>query len=168
MKGLTFGATTLVIFVFTFSAADSIGFVPCYVDDTCTSVALSNLPELGEKNIAATAPAAPEAQVALPERIRAEAVGMDLPVQDSSTRDIDELYEMLKKGPVRYVDSAKLGEEGNVLIFGHSSQLPIVTNKMYKAFNRVPDLKADDTITLEGGGKEYVYRVLSVKSVDVA
>ena len=153
----------------TLSAADSIGFVPYYVDGTeptRSRVAIADLPELGEEQIVA----APIPEIAivgvLPERIRSSAINLDLPVQDSATRDIDELTEMLKDGPVRYVDSAKLGEKGNVLIFGHSSQLPVVNNRMYKAFNRVPELKEGDTITLEGGGKEFVYSVLSVKKVD--
>ncbi len=163
-----FFAVSLVLFVFSLSAADSIGFVPYYVDGTePRSLALDSLPELGEEN---AIPALPQALVTsiLPERIRSNAINLDLPVQDSDTRDIEALYEMLKNGPVRYVDSAKLGEKGNVLIFGHSSQLPIVKNQMYKAFNKVPDLVAGETITIEGGGKEFVYSVVSVKSVDIA
>lgn len=172
-----FVALSIVIFVMTLSAADSIGFVPYYVDGTeptRSRIAIADLPELGElpswtviareREREADLPNAAIAIV--PERIQSNAINLDLPVQDSDTRDIDELYEMLKNGPVRYVDSAKLGEKGNVLILGHSSQLPVVVNQMYKAFNRVPDLKAGDTITLEGGGKEFVYSVRSVKQVD--
>lgn len=166
-----FLAMTILIFVMSLSAADSIGFVPYYVDGTeptRSRVAIADLPELGEEVELPVRAPEPEATVVgvLPERIRSAGINLDLPVQDSSTRDIDELTEMLKDGPVRYVDSAKLGEKGNVVIFGHSSQLPVVNNRMYKAFNRVPELKAGDTITLEGGGKEFVYSVLSVKKVD--
>jgi len=167
----TFAAFTILIFVLTLSAADSIGFVPYYVDGTepmSSRVAIADMPELGEEGIGPT-PISPITAVgALPERIRSSSISLDLPVQDSDTRDIDALYEMLKEGPVRYVDSAKLGEEGNVLIFGHSSQLPVVTNQMYKAFNNVPDLEAGDSIIIEGGGKEYVYSVVSIKSVDIS
>lgn len=162
-----FLAATVVIFVMSLSAADSIGFVPYYIDGTeptRSRVAISDLPELGEKKPISTPQ--PEPMGVVPTRIRSAAINLDLQVQDSTTRDIDELTEMLKDGPVRYVDSAKLGEKGNVVIFGHSSQLPVVNNRMYKAFNRVPELEAGDTITLEGGGKEFVYSVLSVKKVD--
>lgn len=159
---------SVMIFVFSLSAADSVGFVPYYVDGTeptRSRVAIAELPELGREAVPAPEPTAAGI---LPERIRSAAIDLDLPVQDSDTRDIEALYEMLKKGPVRYVDSAKLGEEGNVLIFGHSSQLPVVTNQMYKAFNGVPNLEAGDTITIEGGGKEFVYSVTSVRSVDIS
>lgn len=162
-----FVAMTMVIFVMTLSAADSIGFVPYYIDGTeptRSRVAIADLPDLGEEQTIQTAE--PDVVGVVPTRIRSSIIDLDLPVQDSTTRDIDELTEMLKDGPVRYVDSAKLGEKGNVLIFGHSSQLPVVHNQMYKAFNRVPELKEGDAITLEGGGKEFVYSVRTVKKVD--
>ena len=163
-----FLAATTVVFFLSLSAADSVGFVPYYVDgtesDRPASVSLSNLPELGEE-LPDPEPQ-PEEVGVLPSRIRIPAIDLDLPVLNPDTRDIDKLDAILKNGPARYVDSALLGQKGNVLIFGHSSHLPIVHNQMYKAFNRVPDLKEGDTITLEGEGKEFSYRVLSVNSVD--
>ena len=87
-------------------------------------------------------------------------------ISNPDTRDVTKLDTILQNGPARYVDSAKLGEKGNVLIFGHSSHLPIVHNQMYKAFNKIPDLKAGATIIVEGGGKAYEYSVIDVKSVE--
>ncbi|MBI4128697.1 MAG: sortase, partial [Parcubacteria group bacterium] len=149
-------------------------FVPCYVDGSeCPAkiVPLSTLPELGEE--AALPPAPPEEtmQAALPARILISDVALDLPVQNPETRDIAALDELLKKGPIRYVDSAKLGEDGNVLIFAHTSHLPVVKNQMYKAFNRIPELKPGDLITLDGEDqngvkKTYLYTVNSVRQVD--
>jgi len=159
----------VVIFVCTLSAADSVGFVPCYVDDTpCSteSVALSNLPELGEELPFSNLQVEPEVPSVLPERIIISAIDLDLPVQNPQTRDIEKLDEYLKEGPVRYMDSAELGEKGNVLIFAHTSHLPVVRNQMYKAFNRIPELTAGDTITVKGEGKSYVYAVRSVRKAD--
>ena len=154
-----FVASTIVIFFLSLSAADSVGFVPCYLDGTeCgnSSVALSSLPELGPE---------PATRV-LPDRIVIPEINLDLPVQNPATRDIAALDELLKNGPVRYVDSAKLGEKGNVLIFAHTSHLPVVKNQMYKAFNRVPELKAGDSITLEADGHSYLYTVRSVRKAN--
>lgn len=159
-----------MIFILTLSAADSVGFVPYYVDGTeprARTLAIADLPELGEQVQAPARNGAIEA-VAKPSRIRIPAVGMDLPVSNPETRDTEELFDLLKAGPARYVDSALLGEKGNVIIFGHSSHLPVVSVPMYKAFNSIPKLKAGDTILIEGGGKEYMYSVLSVKRVDVS
>src|SRR3989344_5873269 len=112
-----FMAATIVIFFLSLSAADSVGFVPCYVDGPeCLpgqsedgAVALSNLPQLGNEVIPTIE--APEA-TALPERIVIAKIDLDLPVQNIESRDIDVLYENLKSGPIRYVDSARLGQEG--------------------------------------------------------
>lgn len=165
-----FVATTIVIFFLTLSAADSIGFVPCYIDGTeCThdSVALSELPELGPEPVA-PAPQPANVPTAMPERLVIPQISLDLPVQNPATRSIAQLDELLKNGPVRYVDSARLGEKGNVLIFAHTSHRPVVKNQMYKAFNRVPELKTGDTITVKGNGKSYVYTVSSVRRADVS
>ena len=89
-------------------------------------------------------------------------------MQNPNTRDIQILDDSLQHGPARYVDSAQLGESGNVLIFAHSSHLPIVHNKMFQAFNNIPSLKAGDSITLTGAdGKSYLYSVESVTKADV-
>ena len=176
-----FLAATIVIFFLSLSAADSVGFVPCYLDGTdCgtdslptgqAGVALSNLPQLGEAESPQPV-AAQDSQPMLPVRIVIPAIDLDLTVQNIESRDLAVLDEYLKKGPIRYVDSARLGERGNILIFGHSSRVPVVRNQMYKAFNRVSELAAGDTITLvgqgEGGERSYLYNVTSVRSVDVS
>jgi LPXTG-site transpeptidase (sortase) family protein len=168
-----FVATTIVIFFLTLSAADSVGFVPNYIDGTAPqptetfvnapssdSLAVSQLPMLGGDVVAPLA-------TTLPVRIKIPSIGLDLTVQNPDTRDITALDELLKNGPARYVDSAKLGNKGNTIVFAHSSRLPIVHNQMYKAFNRVPELQAGDSITLVGDdGKSYLYSVIDVRKAD--
>lgn len=175
-----FIATTIVIFFLTLSAADSIGFVPNYIDgsapeveassdesvvDANNSLAVSNLPELGEPTLGAVDN--PHIGTVLPVRIKIDAIGMDLAIQNPATRDIVKLDELLKDGPARYVASAKLGGLGNVIVFAHSSHLPIVHNQMYKAFNKVPELKEGESIVLIGDdGKSYLYSVVDVRKAD--
>lgn len=163
---------SVVIFVLVLSAAHSIGFVPYYVDGTeptRSRITLNNLPGFGAESappVEAAETVVPDNVGMEPERIRIDAIDLDLPVSNPQTRDIDALTEVLKDGPARYMDSALLGEKGNVLVFGHSSQLPVVYNQMYKAFNKIPDLKPGDTITIEGGGKAYMYSVINIEQVD--
>lgn len=181
-----FLASAVILFVLTLSVADSVGFVPDYIDGTQSehvavnnvdlseqtgSLPISNLPELGSERPAPTAvaPVAAPSKTAKPTRIIIPAISMDLPVQNPSTRDLTALDTLLQKGPARYVDSAKLGERGNVIIFAHSSNLPVVKNQMYKAFNRVQELTAGDTITLVGDdGEKYLYSVLSVRKANAS
>jgi LPXTG-site transpeptidase (sortase) family protein len=166
-----FLAAFVVLFFCTLSAADSVGFVPCSFDGTCVthsdSIALSSLPMLGLPAQAGDTNTPVAVQTALPARIQIASAGIDLPVQNPGTRDVDALDALLTQGPARYVDSAKLGQDGNVLIFAHSSHLPIVHNQMFKAFNAIPDLKAGDNITIVGDdGKSYLYSVDSVAKAD--
>lgn len=160
-----FLAATVVIFFLALSAADSVGLVPYYIDgsEPKEKVNIDGLAQLTEAEVAR---AADEEEGAVPSRLRIPAIDLDLPVLNPQTRDIAALDEVLKDGPARYMDSALLGEKGNILVFGHSSHLPVVRNQMYKAFNRVPDLKEGDSIEVEGGGKVYAYRVVAVRSVD--
>lgn len=155
-----FMATTVVFFGCALSAADSIGFVPYYIDGTSpgSSIALADLPQLGDT--AAAASANSPVHGVDPARIEIPAISLDLPVQNPATRDIGTLDTLLQNGPARYVDSAILGGEGNVLIFAHSSHLPIVHNQMFRAFNHIPDLQIGDEIDLIGAdGKTYAYKV---------
>lgn len=164
-----FVAMTVVMFFLTLSAADSVGFVPYYVDGTeprakaghtaPKTVDLAAMPQLGG--------ASAQDKTTLPVRIKIPAIGLDLPVQNPATTDIAALDALLQNGPARYVDSAQLGAAGNVLIFAHSSHLPVVHNQMYRAFNRVPELSAGDTIELTGqDGTTYLYNVVSVEKAD--
>src|SRR3989338_445893 len=172
-----FFAAVVVVFFCTVSAADSVGFVPNYIDGSpapsrADVVSLADLPQLGELNVqmnpdGGTGQATPAVVAVLPERIKISAIGLDLPVQNPATKDINALDTLLQKGPARYVDSAKLGASGNMIIFAHSSHLPIVRNQIFSAFNRIPELKAGDTITIEGGGKAYLYNVTSIRKADV-
>ncbi len=173
-----FIASTIVVFFMSLSAADSIGFVPDYIDGTppaggaastdltsADQVPLADLPQLGETNLSVAS--TPAAQTAFPLHITIASVGIDLPVQNPSTTDIDALDALLVSGPARYAPSAKLGENGNVIIFAHSSHLPIVRNKMYQAFNRIPDVREGATIAIQGSdGREYIYSVDSLVKAD--
>lgn len=167
-----FLSATVVIFFLSLSAADSIGFVPDYLDGTEPSpqnrneLPLSDLPQLGDPTDAP--PTSNVADAVFPNRIVIPAIGLDLPVQNPQTRDIDTLYEQLKDGPERYVESAPLAVAGNMIIYGHSTSLPIVRNQMYKAFNNISKLASGDIITITGDdGKSYLYSVTSVTRSDV-
>ncbi|MAJ97207.1 hypothetical protein CL644_02590 [bacterium] len=95
-----------------------------------------------------------------PERLVIPRIGIDLPVSNPQSRNIQVLDEELTKGAVRYPDSAKLGEKGgNVLLFGHSSRLPVVRNKFFKAFNGIETLNVGDVIQAYSGSDVYSYRV---------
>ena len=101
-----------------------------------------------------------------PVRIEVPAIGMDVEIKNPDSTNVAVLDEALLTGAVRYPTSAKLGEEGNTILFGHSSYLPIVNNAAFKAFNEIQDLKEGDRILVHGESMTYVYAVTDVYEAD--
>ncbi len=98
----------------------------------------------------------------LPVRIVATDVGIDTVVLAPEEADIASLDTALLSGAVYYPGSGMLGQNANVLIFGHSSHLPVVYNKAYKAFNELNKLSVGDTIDVYSATHRYVYSVNEV------
>lgn len=101
-----------------------------------------------------------------PVRIVASSVGVDVAVNNPFKTDIYSLDNALLTGVVRYPTSAELGENGNVVIFGHSSYLPVVKNEYFKAFNGLQNLKKGEIIEVYGDGLVYEYAVDRVYEAD--
>lgn len=135
---------------------------------TSVASALDVLPEPKKDEPAqvASVAAAPIVAVAAPElptKIEIPAIKLSQTVGNPSSTDVHALDNALLKGPVRYPSSSELGEQGNVIIFGHSSYLPIVNNKAFKAFDGIQDLKKGDLITVTGQGHVFIYAVDTVE-----
>lgn len=111
------------------------------------------------------APAAPARMPAgpeLPTRVEAPSIGLSATVSNPMTTAVDILDGALLHGAVRYPTSGRLNENGNVVLFGHSSYLPIVLNQAYKTFDGIQKLKAGDTVTVYSSDAAYTYRVRSM------
>ena len=101
-----------------------------------------------------------------PIRIEIPAIALKQPVANPDSADVAVLDHALLQGPVRYPSSSNLGEAGNVIIFGHSSYLPVVNNQAFKAFDGIQKLVAGDTIKVYGEERVYVYAVDTVEKAD--
>ena len=102
----------------------------------------------------------------LPVRIVANDIDMDVRVSNPNSTDVDVLDQALLSGAARYPTSAKLGANGTVLIFGHSSYLPIVHNQAYKAFDGIQNLKTGAIVSVYSETHEYRYKVVGVELAD--
>jgi LPXTG-site transpeptidase (sortase) family protein len=149
---VTFVALFAVMFVF-LAAVDALPEASSSPAHTASGVASGQT---------ASNPSQPE----LPTRVAAAAIGLDVSVKNPVSTDVDVLDETLLSGAVRYPTSAQLGVDGTVLIFGHSSYLPIVHNQNYKAFDGIQNLKAGEVVSVYSGTREYRYRVVSVRVAD--
>jgi LPXTG-site transpeptidase (sortase) family protein len=103
-----------------------------------------------------------------PLRVVIEAIGVNVSVSSPKSTDVAVLDEALLKGAVRYPGSGTLTENKNMLIFGHSSHLPVVHNKAFQAFNDIEKLKTGDVIKVESSTHAYFYRVSTVRQADAS
>lgn len=98
----------------------------------------------------------------LPTKIEIPEISLSATVANPATTDVAVLDRELLNGAVHYPTSASLGEMGNVVLFGHSSYLPVVKNQAYKTFNGIQKLAAGDVVTVYSSMKAYTYSVRSV------
>jgi len=101
-----------------------------------------------------------------PVRVVAEAIKLDVTVSNPSSTNVHVLDAALLKGAVRYPTTALLGEEGTMLVFGHSSYLPVVYNQAYKAFNNIQKLEKGDIVSMFSDSIEHRYKVVGVRVAD--
>jgi LPXTG-site transpeptidase (sortase) family protein len=95
----------------------------------------------------------------LPTSIYIKKLDRTIPVLNPESRAITDLDTALLSGAVRHPDSAKLAQNGNVFILGHSSYLPSVVNKNFQAFNGIQNLAWGDIIEVSSGSEIHVYEV---------
>ncbi|KND51065.1 MAG: hypothetical protein AB202_01480 [Parcubacteria bacterium C7867-007] len=146
-----------------------VSFALVFLTSYSTLVALDLVPEAPVKvatSLTASAVQAVTTKPELPTKIEIPSIKLSVTVSNPESTDVAVLDRELLKGTVRYPTSSKLGEAGNVIIFGHSSYLPIVNNPAFKAFDGIQDLKPGDRITVTGSDHVYVYAVESVVKAD--
>ncbi len=153
----SFSFAFLAVFLLTFAFLAWVDVLP---EPVSNSVVSTELPTPSVK------PLAPQTAPAAPTRIVAKSVGVDATIANPTSTNIDELDRVLLAGAARYPTSALLGQEGTMLLFGHSSSLPVVRNQAYKTFNGVQNLQKGEIISVFAGQKEYRYAVVGVRVAD--
>jgi LPXTG-site transpeptidase (sortase) family protein len=167
----------LGVFFFSFLFLEMIGFVP---ENKTSLTQSSETPDVtlsgGTVTETPTASAVQSAAVSYaesqdaenPTRIIIEKVNIDMAIKNPVSTNIAVLDQALLSGAVRYPGSAVFGEDATMFLFGHSSYLPVVHNKAFRAFNDIQNLVAGDLIRVQSAQKEYVYRVTTVEKENLA
>lgn len=160
------------VFLLTFSVLYTLGLLPSEISDSENS-ALDDL-RLNAVEMASNTSSneviPPPQTVARepgesPVRIIIPDAKVDVLVQNPNTTNVTVLDEYLRKGAVRYPESALLGD-GNVLLFGHSTNWEVVQNQAYKAFNGVEKLKQGALVHVNSLNSRYTYSVTKVTLVN--
>ncbi len=174
-KSGRFALVFLLLFGLTFGFLALVGATPESTSTTDTNTTGtdstgSTLSAGGSLQTAGTAQPtrnpAPANRSELPTRIVVKKIDLDVTVANPTSTNVETLDKYLLKGAVRYPTSGTLGENGTVLLFGHSSYLPVVHNPAYKAFDGIQNLKQGDIISVYSGSVEYQFSVTGVHVAD--
>ncbi len=103
-----------------------------------------------------------------PMRIIIDAIDVDATIMNPTSRDIDTLDVALRQGVVHYPGSGDLEDTSNMFLLGHSTGFRVVQNELYKVFNGLKNLKANDVIRVQSHDTEYLYRVTNVELVNAS
>lgn len=163
-KKVPFVCVFFVVFLITYAFLAWIDFLPEPVSSSPETEEIKvdiNTEEetIENEEVSITEPEIIMVENILPEKIIFDSLDRTVSVLNPTSKTIEDLDHALLSGVVRHPDSATLEQLGSVFILGHSSYLPAVNNENYKAFNGIQNLKWGDTIRLQAGNKEYVYRV---------
>lgn len=140
--GLGAGSIFLVIFLFSFFNER---FIAPFIQPSRT---VTNTPIISGQTISS----APE--VIIPK------INVEIPVvYDVASNDDNTIETALERGVVHYADTAVPGQNGNVVIVGHSSNNIFNPGKYKFAFVLLSHLDNGDSFYLQKDGKRYTYQV---------
>lgn len=153
-----------VFFLLSYTLLVAIDFVPEPKTETDSEIENEGEPLnfIEQTAFEADIPVATVEEPVLPTSIYIKKLDRTITVLNPESRAVADLDAALLSGVVRHPDSAKLAQNGNVFILGHSSYLPTVMNKNFQAFNGIQQLAWGDTIEVSSGGKVHVFEVEKV------
>ncbi len=169
MHRLTFASFFVFIFVSSLAILSVIGFVPekrQYVDSSTQENIFRKVSassgDQGNDSMDAMDPGV----TTVPVRIIVESVGIDVDIENPKDNDIDVLDKALLSGAVRYPGSGFMNDSSTMFLFGHSSFLPVVNNKNFRAFNNLEKVKKGALIRVESKESVNIYKVTGVRKVN--
>jgi LPXTG-site transpeptidase (sortase) family protein len=156
----TFLAIFLCMFVVNTLVLGAFDLLPNGLSNASTNSLAADLEKSSLSALAATSTTPPTGTIVEdPVKIEIPSLALTATIANPTTTAVKVLDELLLKGAVRYPTSAKLGENGNVVVFGHSSYLPVVFNQAFKTFDGIQKLKQGDIVTVYSSGTAYTYKV---------
>jgi LPXTG-site transpeptidase (sortase) family protein len=146
--GLGVGSVAILIFMFSFFNERIIApFIQ-------PSRSATNIPIIND------APVGADPEVVIPK------INVEIPaIYDVNTINDDAIEAGLERGAVHYADTALPGQNGNVVIVGHSSGNVFNSGKYKFAFSLLRAMEKGDTFYLQKDGKRYTYQVYDKKVV---
>ena len=142
MFGFSIGTVVLVIFLFSFFNER---FIAPFIQPSRNS---SSTPI-----IANSATISPSPELIIPK------INVQIPIIYAADNGDNTIENDLESGVVHYADTAMPGQDGNLVIFGHSSNNIFNPGRYKFAFVLLSRLDSGDTFYIDNGGHRYTYQV---------
>ena len=162
LQKYSFFGLFFVFFFISYVVLLAIDFVPEPKSTTNPEPEMALMGISEQTAVEASVPVATIEEPQLPTSMYIKKLDRTIPVLNPESRAVADLDAALLDGVVRHPDSAKLAQNGNVFILGHSSYLPSVMNKNFQAFNGIERLEWGDIIEVSSGGRVHVFEVEKV------
>ena len=148
--GLGVGSVVVLIFLFSFFNER---FIAPFIQPSRN---VSNIPIIASDTVSGNNP-----EVIIPK------INVEIPVvYDVNTINDSAVETALERGVVHYADTAVPGQDGNVVIVGHSSNNIFNPGKYKFAFVLLSHLDNGDIFYLQKDGKRYTYQVYKKEIVE--
>lgn len=101
-------------------------------------------------------------------------INRNVPVVNVSTESLikkdwnqleKDMQEALRGGVIHYPGTARPGQQGNIVVTGHSSYFPWDPGRFKDVFAVLHDMKVGDQVLLYNNQKRYIYEVTGMKKV---
>lgn len=148
MFGLGTGAIVLVILLFSF------------FNERFIAPLIQPSRHVNDIPLISNAPVSNDPEIIIPK------INVEIPVvYDVNTVDESAVDKALERGVVHYADTAVPGQDGNLVIVGHSSNNIFNPGKYKFAFVLLSKMENGDTFYIQKDGKRYTYQVYDKKIV---
>lgn len=156
------GGMTLLIFVVSYAILYLLGLVPEQFKFATTNAPRVDVQDVQVIENTSTSTFSVEDRNLIPTKVEIPKIGVSSIINVPKAIDVATLDAALTKGAVYYPGSGTL-QNGNMFLFGHSTNWKVVNNQAYQTFNDLDKLVIGDEILLSSGDKKYVYVVTSVR-----
>jgi LPXTG-site transpeptidase (sortase) family protein len=155
----TFFGVFFAVFLVSYLVLVAVDFVPEAKKVQITPTTTTTVEQKAENKVL---PVGNLKEPTAPTSIYIKKLDKTIKVLNPDSRNVSALDQALLSGVVRHPDSSLMGVDGNMLILGHSSYLPVVVNKNFQAFNGIQNLEWGDTIEVRSGNTVVTYQVEKV------
>jgi len=149
-------------FIFVFLVLNIIQFFNFMSRQVTTLIETS--PQISLQTLPTTANSSEQKEFSLTEKensLEIQRLGLEVPLVFAKSIEIKDMTQDLKRGVVVYPGSNPPGQEGKLIVLGHSSPLGWPKIRYDWVFSKLGDLQPEDEVLINFSRHQYRYRIIN-------